>query len=107
MHIAGQCTKVTERNVAPRRLPAYWFESRRRYFLTSYGPAYATLVDAAAIVAHALGSLKRIAQRRSDRAVPYFLTDLVRHSSLFEKSQRGSNIATSNHQQKVISANNR
>ena len=26
MHIAGQSTKLTERNAAPIRLPAYWFE---------------------------------------------------------------------------------
>ena len=37
MHIAGQSTKVTERDVAPKRLPSYWFESRRRYFVASYG----------------------------------------------------------------------
>ena len=37
MHIAGQSTKVTERNTKPKRLPAYWFESRRRFFAATYG----------------------------------------------------------------------
>ena len=31
VHIAGQSTKLMERETLPRRLPAYWFESRRRY----------------------------------------------------------------------------
>jgi GT2 family glycosyltransferase len=87
MHIAGQCTKVTERNVAPRRLPAYWFESRRRYFVSNYGPAYAAAVDAAAILAHAFGATKRFLQRRTDRGIPCFLSDLAYHSAFSPKAR--------------------
>jgi N-acetylglucosaminyl-diphospho-decaprenol L-rhamnosyltransferase len=88
MHIAGQSTKVTERNVALKRLPAYWFESRRRYFTVSYGIAYATAVDIVALLANAIGYLKRIAQRRTDRRVPRFVTDLAYHSALWPTNRR-------------------
>jgi GT2 family glycosyltransferase len=88
MHIAGQSTKVTERNVALRRLPAYWFESRRWYFVANHGFAYAITVDAAAVLACGLGSLRLAVQRRRDRQVPYFLRDLIRHSALWPRIRR-------------------
>jgi N-acetylglucosaminyl-diphospho-decaprenol L-rhamnosyltransferase len=88
MHIAGQSTKVTVRNVALKRLPAYWFESRRRYFEVSYGTARAMAVDIVAVLAHAVGHLKRMLQRRPDRGVPYFLRDLAQHSALWPGSRK-------------------
>jgi len=88
MHIGGQTTKVLEPNVAFKRLPAYWFESRRRYFIASYGTGRAMAVDAAAMVAHAVGHLKRLAQRRTDRGIPHFLRDLLHYSSLWPKNRK-------------------
>jgi hypothetical protein len=88
MHIVGQSTKVTVRNVALKRLPSYWFESRRRYFEVSYGTTRAVAVDLVALLAHAVGHLKRIAQRRKDRAVPYFLRDLALHSALWPRNRK-------------------
>ncbi len=88
MHIAGQSTKVTERNAAPKRLPAYWFASRRRYFVAAYGVRYAMATDVVALVAHGLGSLKRIAQGRAARGVPHFLADLAQHSILWPRNRK-------------------
>jgi N-acetylglucosaminyl-diphospho-decaprenol L-rhamnosyltransferase len=88
MHIAGQSTKVTQRKTTPKRLPAYWFESRGRYFATTHGVPYAMAADVVALLAHGLGSLKRIAQRRTDRGVPHFFMDLVRHSALWPKNRK-------------------
>ncbi len=88
MHIAGQSSKVTERDVALKRLPSYWFESRRRFFVVSYGAAYATAVDIAALLANTVGSLKRIAQRRTDRGVPHFLVDLAYHSAIWPRNRK-------------------
>jgi len=87
MHIAGQSTRITERNGTPKRLPAYWFESRRRYFAATHGLQYAMAVDLVALLAHGLGALKRIAQRRTDRGVPCFLQDLAKHSALRPKNR--------------------
>jgi N-acetylglucosaminyl-diphospho-decaprenol L-rhamnosyltransferase len=88
MHIAGQSTKVTERNAVPKRLPAYWFESRRRYFAANHGVRYAMAADVVALLAHALGSLKRAAQRRKNVGIPHFLTDLIRHSVLWPRNRK-------------------
>jgi N-acetylglucosaminyl-diphospho-decaprenol L-rhamnosyltransferase len=88
MHIGGQSTKVTERNVVLKRLPHYWFESRRRYFVISYGSAYAAAVDFAALFACAAGSFKRILQGRKDRLVPHFLRDLAHYSTLWSRNRR-------------------
>jgi GT2 family glycosyltransferase len=88
MHIAGQSTKLTERKAAPKRLPDYWFESRRRYFAATYGVRYAMVTDVVALLAHGLGSLKRVAQRRTGGGTPHFLADFARHSVLWPKNRK-------------------
>ena len=88
MHIAGQSTKVTERNAATKRLPSYWFESRRRYFLSAYGVTYAVLTDVAAVLAHCLGFIKRLVFRQGDRGIPHFISDLIRYNMLWPKNRQ-------------------
>jgi N-acetylglucosaminyl-diphospho-decaprenol L-rhamnosyltransferase len=80
VHIGGQSTRVTERNAAPKRLPSYWFESRRRYFLKTGGHPYAVLIDLVAIVATSIGSIKLRLQGRRNLLVPHYIRDLWRHS---------------------------
>lgn len=87
MHIAGQSTNVTNHKPVPVRLPAYMFESRRRYFVANHGAGYAMLTDVVALAAHALGYLKRVVQGRRHQSVPYFLTDLLRHSVLWRANR--------------------
>ena len=82
VHIAGQSTKVTERNVGPRRLPSYWFDSRRLYFTLTHGVAYAAVADAAAIVAGWSGLAKSAVLGRLNNHVPRFLRDMLGHSAL-------------------------
>ena len=86
MHILGQSTTVTDTRTGPKRLPAYWFESRRRYFVMTYGVGRAIAIDIAAMIANSVGLLKRIARRR-DRPVPHYIRDLVRHSILWPKNR--------------------
>jgi len=81
VHIAGQSTKVTERNVGPRRLPPYWFDSRRLYFTLAHGAAYAAAADALAIVSGWTGLAKSALQGRLRTHVPRFLRDLFEHSA--------------------------
>ncbi len=82
VHIAGQSTKLMERETLPRRLPAYWFESRRRYFAVAYGVHYAMAIDIVAFVGHCIGSVKRLLQRRTGHGTPHFLLDLMKHTIL-------------------------
>jgi N-acetylglucosaminyl-diphospho-decaprenol L-rhamnosyltransferase len=78
---------VTERNVAPRRFPAYWFESRRRYFMRTGSLPRAILIDVVALFSNAIGSLKLTLQGRRARAVPHYLSDLWRHSVIHRKNR--------------------
>lgn len=88
MHIAGQSTKVTERNVAPRRLPAYWFESRRRYFVLTHGTAYSIAADVLSAVGCGLGSIKRRLLGRPPTRAPHFVRDLMAKSLLWPRNWR-------------------
>ena len=87
IHIAGQSTKLTERDAAPRRLPDYWFESRRRYFQLTLGLPQAALTDVLTLAAGALGQLKLILQGRRQEIVPGYLSDVWRHSVLHRKNR--------------------
>ncbi len=87
MHIGGQTTNVSNRKAVPERLPGYWFESRRRYFVVNHGVAYAMIADVVALLAHGLGSLKRTAQGRRHQGVPHFFADLLRHSVLWPRNR--------------------
>jgi N-acetylglucosaminyl-diphospho-decaprenol L-rhamnosyltransferase len=98
VHIAGQSTKVTERNAGPRRLPSYWFDSRRLYFTLTRGAMYAAWVDVAAVGAGLVGLLKSALLGRLRSHVPHFLRDVLRHSAFGRKSpaaaaSRGSSTA--------------
>jgi hypothetical protein len=92
MHIGGQSTKVTERKARPKRLPAYWFESRRRYFIVAHGAYYSMAVDIVAFVANALGAFRRLLHGRTDRGTPHFLADLMQHSVLRPRNRQVSQI---------------
>ena len=85
MHIMEQSTKITDEPLAPKRLPAYWFESRKRYFAVTAGISHAMIIDIVAVLAHSLGLLKRIALRRS--GIPYYIRDLLRHSVLWPRNR--------------------
>lgn len=79
MHIAGQSTGVTGENEGTRRLPSYWFESRRRYFAKNHGLRYAMATDAVLLVALVFGQTKDKLRRKG---IPHFTRDLFRHSVL-------------------------
>jgi N-acetylglucosaminyl-diphospho-decaprenol L-rhamnosyltransferase len=87
MHIRGQSTQVTDERLGKRRLPPYWFESRRRYFAVTFGLNYAVAVDVVALLAEALGWLKRLVLGRKQDSVPYFIRDLARHSVLWKQNR--------------------
>jgi N-acetylglucosaminyl-diphospho-decaprenol L-rhamnosyltransferase len=85
MHIGGYSTSVSSRT--RERLPAYWFESRRRYFAVSYGIGRAILIDLAAVTAHLVGTAKRAIQGRGDCSIPHFVRDLLHHSVLWPRNR--------------------
>ena len=57
VHLVGQASGVTSKPVEGQvreQRPAYWFESRRRYFVKNHGRLYAAAADAAWIAGYAL-----------------------------------------------------
>ena len=82
MHIGGFST-----NPNNLRMPSHWFESRRRYFAVTFGIPRAMAIDVIAVIAHLLGSLKRIVRRRQHMGVPYYIRDLVHHSILWKRNR--------------------
>ncbi len=87
IHIAGQSTKLTERDAAPKCLPDYWFESRRRYFQMTLGLHQALLTDMLTLAAGTIGQIKLTLQGRRDRIVPKYLSGVWKHSVLHRRNR--------------------
>lgn len=83
MHIGGGSTGVTTRRPVARRLPGYWFDSRRRYFQKNFGLPYAIAADAVFVGSACLGNLKLLLKGESDQIVPYQIRDVLTHSPIF------------------------
>lgn len=86
MHIAGQSTGITQRNVRPPRLPQYWFDSRQRFFLKNYGWLYTSFADTVWILGFSLWQIRRIIQRKPNEDSPYFLGDFLRNSIFLKRN---------------------
>jgi GT2 family glycosyltransferase len=83
LHISGQSTGVTAETTVPKRIPRYWFESRRRYFVKNHGRAYAIAADLGWAGTHMLWRLRRLAMLRRNPDPPRMLGDFLRYSALF------------------------
>ena len=88
VHLVGQSSGVTDTKKPARRLPAYWFDSRRRYFEKNHGPVYKLLADVAFAVGFGLWRLRRRIQRKADNDPPRMLGDFVRFNFLGRAPQR-------------------
>lgn len=88
MHIAGQSTGVTVRTGLPKRLPQYWFDSRRRYFIKNHGLFYAALADAAWFLGFSLWRVRRVIQRKPDTDPPHLWGDFLRNSVFFKGASK-------------------
>ncbi len=84
-HMAGRSTGVSGDGAMQRRVPAYWFESRRRYFRKHHSHGYNVLADAGVIVAMSFSHVRCFLQRKSDVTPPHYLKDFIRHSALFNR----------------------
>ncbi len=83
-HAVGAATGISDhRKKAPRR-PAYWFESRRRFFIKNFGRLRALFSDLALISGYSLWRMRRWIQRKPDIDPPHFLRDLVFNSVLIK-----------------------
>jgi GT2 family glycosyltransferase len=79
VHLAGGSTGFQIAEQAVKRVPPYWFASRRRYFHKHLGPAVAFLADIIWATAFAGWRLRRRLQGKPDRDPPHYLGDFVRY----------------------------
>ncbi|MCR9258160.1 MAG: glycosyltransferase family 2 protein [Pseudomonadaceae bacterium] len=77
VHLVGQSSGVTDKTLRSARRPAYWYESRSRYFLVNHGRLYAIGCDALAVFGSWLFALRCLFARKANPNPPYFLRDLV------------------------------
>ena len=81
LHVIGASTGFRHTSEREPRRPRYWFESRRRYFVKNFGPAYAMLADAAHMTGFALWQLRRAIQRKPNLDPPHYLGDFLASST--------------------------
>jgi N-acetylglucosaminyl-diphospho-decaprenol L-rhamnosyltransferase len=100
VHLKGQSTGV-KRN-RPGRLPSYYFDARRRYFLKNHGWVYAAMADVGQILGLALWRMRVSMTGQEDFVAPHLLGDSIRHS-VFVKGFRLNEVQNPALAQKAIS----
>jgi GT2 family glycosyltransferase len=86
LHIAGQSTGMTGARRA--RVPSYWFEARRRYFIVNHGRGYAIFADLSWLLGHMLWRAARLFRARREDNIPFLLRDFLKGSALFHGPRR-------------------
>ncbi len=87
VHFVGQSSGVTDTKKPPKRLPQYWFDSRRRYFLKNHGWLYTILTDAAWMIGFILSQWRYAIQRKLRNNPPKLLRDFLFNSVFFKGVQ--------------------
>lgn len=82
LHESGASTGATGGHELERRMPAYWFESRRRYFLKNRGRLVCLAADLAWTAGNSLWNLRRWLSRAPAKEPPGFWSDFVRFNLL-------------------------
>lgn len=77
VHLCGQATGVTGNPQQPRRRPAYWFESRNRYFTKHHGRFGRVLADLGWIGGQGVWKLRQALQRRPNNDPPQLVRDFL------------------------------
>lgn len=82
VHFVGQSSGINSRNTAIKRLPSYWFESRRRYLQKNHCRLYAATTDLLWLAGNLTWKVRRAVQRKPQSDPAHFWRDMLRHSSL-------------------------
>lgn len=84
VHLVGQASGVTNKQIVPKRRPKYWFDSRRRYFVKNHGAVYAMIADVSWASCYSIWCVRSKLQRKSNNDPPKYLVDFVRNSVFFQ-----------------------
>lgn len=87
VHFVGQSSGVTDTKRPAKRLPTYWFDSRRRFFLKNYGWFYAALADTVGILGVSVRRLRRFVQPQKYNDPPKIWADFLRNSIFVKGGQ--------------------
>ncbi len=82
VHLVGQASGVTDASRAKRRRPAYWFDSRRWYFVKNHGRFKTFLADIAWAIGFAVFRGRQFIQRKRSNDPKLMLWDFIRHNFL-------------------------
>jgi hypothetical protein len=85
IHLEGQSTGVSDKTKKPKRRARYWFDSRRRYFVTNHGRLAALTADLTYAGALATYRLREWIQRKPRQDPPHFLWDFIKYSILMPR----------------------
>ncbi|MBL1321895.1 MAG: glycosyltransferase family 2 protein [Methylophaga sp.] len=79
VHFVGQSSGINNTGMT-KRMPQYWFDSRRRYFLKNYGVIHTIAADFCWLIGFSSWKLRNILQRKEDNHPPRLLRDFFRNS---------------------------
>jgi GT2 family glycosyltransferase len=84
-HEVGASTKISDRRKKAPRRPAYWFESRARFYTKNYGFLKLLLADFSFIAGYGLWKLRKLVSDRKalKQEPPHFYLDFLKHSIFF------------------------
>jgi len=82
VHLQAQSTQITDLRKQQPRYPAYWFDSRRRFFVKNRGKLRAVLADLAFLTGYSTFRIRSVIQRKPNREPPHVWWDFVRNSTL-------------------------
>jgi N-acetylglucosaminyl-diphospho-decaprenol L-rhamnosyltransferase len=80
VHLVGQSSGVTNEKAARKRLPGYWFEARRRYFLSNHGRAKTILADLAWMSSYLSYRARRAVMGKAVVDHERLIWDFIRHN---------------------------
>jgi N-acetylglucosaminyl-diphospho-decaprenol L-rhamnosyltransferase len=78
-HIGGASTGIKDSR-STRRMPSYWFDSRRHYFRKNHGEVGLAMSDLLFALGFSLWRLRRKLQNKPDEDPPLLLRDFIRHA---------------------------
>jgi hypothetical protein len=80
IHLVGKSSGVNDAQQIRKRRPAYWFASRRRFFVKHFGSSRAFLASMLWALGFATYRLRRAVQRKPDRDPAHLLGDFLKYS---------------------------
>ena len=75
VHYFGQSTGITNNGAVTKKMPNYWFDSRRRYFLKNYGVIHAVLADIFWLIGFSTWKIRNCFQKKPHIHPPHLLKD--------------------------------